>query len=95
MIHCEILDELANRIVGQSGYDKDILFKSNTNRKSCDIKTWLTMIARTMNFSFSEISDYLNMTEDGAFKYLERHNKRMNDKDYQLKWQIIKQITNE
>lgn len=95
MIHCEILDEVANRVVAQSGYDKDIMFQTNTDRKSCDIKTWLTMCSRQMNFSFGEVADYLNMTEDGVFKYMERHRKRMNDKDYQLKWQIIKQIINE
>jgi len=95
MIHCEILDTVADHIIAYTGYDKAKYFETNSDRKSCDLKTWLTIIARKMNFSFGEIADYLNMSEDGCFKYFKRHNRRLQDKDYELKWELVKEIAND
>lgn len=92
MIHCELLGDLATSILQRSGYEKDLLFKTNSSRQSCDIKTWLTILARKQNFSFGEIAEYLDMSEEGVFDYRKRHQKRLEDTDYKLKWERIKEI---
>jgi predicted DNA-binding protein YlxM (UPF0122 family) len=92
MIHCKILDNIASDLAEITGYDKSLLFESNRGKRCADMKTWLVTICYHKKFSFKEISEYLHRSRSSIEKYKYRHNKRLNDKDYRLKWQIVQNI---
>lgn len=92
MIHCEILDDITNSVLDRSGYDRDIIDMTRSSKRSCDLKTWITVLALQMDFTFEEIADFLDHTKPQLHYYLKRHGKRLEDTDYKLKWERIKEI---
>lgn len=92
MIHCKILDRIADDLVSESGYDKELLFVSHGDRQSCDLKTWFTIKCLQKNFEMQEIADYLDKHRRSVQYYYHRHGKRLKEEDYQLKWELIDQL---